>query len=157
MSKPDLIEILARGVCVVDGRLLLCHTKGARNTYLPGGHVEFREKARETLRREVEEELGVKAKVGRFLGVVEHSFMQKGERHCEINLIFELRIPGIDSSKAPDSLEAHISFRWVPIKRLCDSKIEPAVLRKVVASWLETTGEPERFSTISLSGSANID
>jgi len=70
MSKPDLIEILARGVCVVDGRLLLCHTKGARNTYLPGGHVEFREKARETLRREVEEELGVKAKVGRFLGVV---------------------------------------------------------------------------------------
>jgi len=59
------IEILARGVCVSGGRLLVCHTHGADNTYLPGGHVEFDEKAKIALRREMMEEMGLKVKVGK--------------------------------------------------------------------------------------------
>ena len=72
MSKK--IEILARGVLVQNGRVLLCHTKGAANTYLPGGHVEFKESARAALCREIKEEMGLDSTAGRFLGAVEHSF-----------------------------------------------------------------------------------
>ena len=38
------IETIARGVCVVGGRVLLCRAKGGSSTYLPGGHIEFGEK-----------------------------------------------------------------------------------------------------------------
>ena len=31
------IETIARGVCVRDGKLLLCRAKGGSSTYLPGG------------------------------------------------------------------------------------------------------------------------
>ena len=55
------IETIARGVCVVDGRLLLCKAKGGRTTYLPGGHIEFGETGREALVREMREETGVAA------------------------------------------------------------------------------------------------
>ena len=70
------IEVIARGVCVRDGKILLCRAKGGATTYLPGGHVEFGETGREALVREVKEELGVDAGTGEFLGVVENSFQQ---------------------------------------------------------------------------------
>ncbi len=53
------IEVIARGLCIRDGKVLLCrHIKQAYN-YLPGGHVEFGESATDALAREMMEEAGV--------------------------------------------------------------------------------------------------
>ena len=82
------IETIARGVCVRDGKLLLCRAKGGSSTYLPGGHIEFGETGRQALVREVKEELGVESSTGAFLGVVENAFLQHGKPHAEINLVY---------------------------------------------------------------------
>ena len=141
------IEILARGVCVTDGKLLLCHTKGADNTYLPGGHVEFEESAPDALCREIREELGVEASVSRFLGVIEHVFDQKGKRHCEVNLCFEISIPDLDTSAMPDSREDYIEFRWEPLDTMGDTRLEPGVLCELLPRWLAQGGDCERWGT----------
>ena len=86
------IETIARGVCVRDGKLLLCRAKGGSSTYLPGGHIEFGETGRQALVREVKEELGVESSTGAFLGVVENAFLQHGKPHAEINLVYELKL-----------------------------------------------------------------
>ena len=137
--KKHTIEILARGVCVVQGQLLLCHTRSASNTYLPGGHVEFREQARDALEREIAEEMGLRTKAGRFLGCVEHAFKQKGKWHAEINLVFELRIPGLTPATPPRSREEWIDFQWVPVMKLRPAKLEPAVLIRQLPLWLKAT------------------
>jgi len=147
MNKKSDIEIIARGVCVRNGRFLLCHTKGARNTYLPGGHVECGESAKESLAREIREELGRNAKVGRFLGAVEHNY-RRGRQCCyEINLVFELRISGIHSCRNPVSHEDYIEFWWVPLAKLSQSKLEPAVLRRVLPAWLGNRKQERWAST----------
>ena len=130
------VEILARGVCVRDGRLLLCHTAGADNTYLPGGHVEFGEPARESLAREMVEETGLTARVGRFLGAAEHRFVQKGEPHAEINLIFEMEVEGVEADRPVSAREQHLDFRWAQLDRLDEARLEPATLRQRLPVWL---------------------
>lgn len=140
MNDTGQIEVLARGVCVQDGKLLLCRTKGADNTYLPGGHVEFMEKAEDALCREIIEEAGLEISVGRFLGAVEHTFIQAGERHCEINLIFEVAISDIDASEDPVSLEDYIEFCWVSLDKLLEFKLEPIILCDLLASWVDRSG-----------------
>ena len=156
MSKKRHIEIIARGVCVMGGKLLLCHAKGKWNTYLPGGHVEFKEMVRRGLEREILEETGLKAKAGRFLGAVEHTFKQEGERHCEINLVFEFSVPGLRPDRAPKSCEDHIEFLWAPLSLLRRHAVEPAVLRRFVPRWLaEARGAPRWTSTYAPAGAGD--
>ena len=134
------IETIARGVCVVRGRLLLCRGQRAGNTYLPGGHIEFRETARAALEREIREELGCASRAGRFLGCAEHAFKQRGRWHAEINLLFELRIPGLSPTRAPAACEDWIGFEWQPLPKLRAARLEPAALIPLLPRWLQRPG-----------------
>jgi len=140
MYENANVEVIARGVCVVDGQLLLCHGKKAKLTYLPGGHIEFRETARQALEREIQEEMGRDAEAGRFLGCCEHAFVQKGEPHAEINLVFELHIPGLDPHAPVAAAEDWIGFRWQSLDKLDEANLEPAPLRTLIAQWLAHPG-----------------
>ena len=121
------IENIARGVCRVGDKVLLCRGRGQSSTYLPGGHIEFGEKGREALVREVREELGCAATVGTFLGVVENAFEQHGRPHCEINLVYELSLPKGEIEAQEDWIE----FEWRPLSDLGD--LLPETFRKLGA------------------------
>ena len=43
------IEFIARAVFRKDGEILLAHKIGESNTFLPGGHIELEEYAKEAL------------------------------------------------------------------------------------------------------------
>lgn len=116
------IECIARGVAVRNGKVLLCRAKGGNSTYLPGGHIEFGETGAQALVREIKEELGKNAIAGDRLGVLENSFLQKGERHQEINLIYSLSIEGTDDAR---SQEDWIEFEWCPLEKLSEANLLP--------------------------------
>lgn len=142
------IEVISRAVCVSNGHLLLCHSKGAPHTYLPGGHVEFNERAADSLVRELEEELGWKTKVERFLGAVEHAYDRGKEHFCEINLVFSVSPKGLSAPAIPDSKEDYIEFRWVKMADLARCDLEPHLLRKVIPAWLSAGGAEPWASTM---------
>ncbi len=124
------IETIARGVCVRDGKILLCRAKGGSSTYLPGGHIEFGETGRQALQREILEEIGAEATVGRFIGVVENSFMQHGKPHSEINLVYEFDM----DAESVCAKEDWIEFEWRDIGELADANLLPEAFRRL-ESW----------------------
>ena len=131
MNHPEYelagIETIARGVAIIDGKLLLCRAKGAKTSYLPGGHIEFGETGREALVREIREEMGVEATTGRFLGIVENSYIQHGKPHAEINLVYELTFP--EPPKNPVSAENWIEFEWRDLADLDSAGLLPEAFR----------------------------
>lgn len=54
-----------------------------------GGHVEFGERGEETIKREMQEELGCGVQNVRFLSVIENLFTYRGKREHEIILVYE--------------------------------------------------------------------
>ena len=126
------IETIARGVCVRNGKLLLCRAKGGASTYLPGGHIEFGETGRQALVREVKEELGVESSTGAFLGVVENTFLQHGKPHAEINLVYELEL-GNGELPPLNSQEDWIEFEWCDLNRLDEANLLPSAFRSLSA------------------------
>ena len=126
------IETIARGVCAADGKVLLCRAKGGSTTYLPGGHIEFGETGAAALAREMKEEADVEVEVGAPLGVVENSFLQHGERHCEINLVYEMKIDPAAAARLA-SAEDWIEFEWRDVRDLASANLLPAEMSRFVA------------------------
>ena len=149
MNEYELagIEVIARGVCVVEGNILLCRAKGGTTTYLPGGHVEFGETGRQALVREIKEELGLESSTGAFLGVVENSFLQHGKPHAEINLVYQLTLETPASSAIakplPGScLDGAASQEPVPGNRPEDAPIQGASELRSCEDWIEFEWRP---------------
>lgn len=135
MTKKLKIEILTRAVIVEDGHLLVCRSNGAGNVYLPGGHVEPGEQAARALERELAEELGRESQVTRFLGAVEHAFVQHERQKYEINLVFGCTVAGLSAARIPHACEPHLSFQWVKWNGLRSVRLEPAALVEALQAW----------------------
>lgn len=142
------IENIVRGVCVVEGHVLLCRPKKGGYAYLPGGHIEFGETSRAALVREMKEETGRDAAVGDFLGVVESQFEQHGRPHCEISLVYRLTLAAspLESESRPHAdgrglspalpavtaQEDWIEFVWWPLAKLDEANLLPQEMAKYV-------------------------
>jgi 8-oxo-dGTP diphosphatase len=137
-KKMGNIEYLARGICFVDGYVLLAHCIGAANTFLPGGHIDFGEKAPDCLSREIEEELALEnTVVDRFLGAVEHKWEESGVDHHEINLVFELRLSGTGPPTPPVSREGHLEFLWAKPNELARHNLKPSPLIDYICNHMQ--------------------
>lgn len=145
MKQAKQIELLVRGLCVRHGQALVCRNRKKGNLYLPGGHIEPGEESRAALEREIKEEMGLDGRVRRFLGVAEHTFRHKGRRVCEVNLAFELQLPGLRTSQPPPSCEAHLEFLWLPLKGLVRAGLEPRALMACLPRWLAPAFDGERW------------
>ena len=132
-GSRGVIETIARGIAIKDGQVLLCRGKGAKSSYLPGGHIEFGESGQTALVREVREELGVGSTAGALVGCIENAFDQHGKRHCEINLIYRLDLEEMSA----ESQEDWISFEWYPLKDLDRANLLPVALRELVRAQAE--------------------
>jgi ADP-ribose pyrophosphatase YjhB (NUDIX family) len=127
-----MFEIIARGVILNNGKILLCKRKDRDYSFLPGGHVEFGETTEAALAREVNEELGVSLKSAKFIGALENIFIQNGIKRHEINLVFEVLLDRMTGKSAED----HLEFYFADTKKLANEDLLPAALKKILIEYL---------------------
>src|SRR5262245_57316466 len=145
VDAASAFKVRSAALIVRDGRVLLNRLRGDDVWMLPGGTGEFGESAEETLRRELREELGVDASVGRLLWVVEHFFDVTGRRWHQLLWIHEATLPraaGLDAETweraAADGAEV---FRWADAAALRSLRVLPGFL---AASLGDLPREPAR-------------
>jgi ADP-ribose pyrophosphatase YjhB (NUDIX family) len=129
-------EVIARGLLLRGSDALLCRDAASGYLYLPGGHVEFAEPAREALRREMLEECALEVRVGPLLLVTEASFGQEGKRHHEVNLVFHVEHGAGPAPEVVSSRESQIAFEWIPLAAVLERDIRPDAVR----AWLAAGG-----------------
>ena len=130
MNKGD--ELVVRAFILSPRGLLLCRTIGADWFFLPGGHIEFQEKAASGLARELEEELGVQVQIGNLLGAVENAYIEEGIHHHEINFIFRVKL----ESEFTGSREPHIEFVFVDLKKVSEVNLLPVSVKEFILELL---------------------
>ena len=145
-------NLRAVAVIVHDGRVLIHRTATEDVWTLPGGRVEMGEPAAGTLRREMQEEIGVEVEVGRLLWLVENFFEFAGKRWHEIAFYYEVLLPSdcplYDATEPfsgtedyyldePGTLE--LIFQWHPVDDLESVYLLPSFLRTALISPPEHT------------------
>ncbi len=80
------------GIIIENGKLLVCqrtrHQTMPLKWEFPGGKIEEGEQPRDALRREVEEELGILAKIGNEIARIQHEYPNGGKVELRF---FEIR------------------------------------------------------------------
>ena len=119
------IELIVRLIIKEKNKVLLCKPKNGGFYFLPGGHVEFGDSLEKTIYKEMYEELGFEEKQITeisYISYLEQMYLEDGENHHEINMIFNVSIPKDISIK---SKESHIDFEWIDIKDIKNIKLLP--------------------------------
>ena len=71
--------------------------------------------------------------VGKFLGVVENSFLQHGRRHAEVNLVYAMKAAKGVLPNRVRSRENWISFEWCLPKAFAAAGLLPETIRPMTA------------------------
>ncbi len=133
-----MIENIVRALILREERneILLARQKGKDYTFLPGGHIEFGETAREALDREMLEETGSEGRIGSHLWTVENLFTDADHKPChEIALYFTYTFYKRFYSSDVISVEDHLEFVWVHIDDLGHYDLKPDILPELIRNF----------------------
>jgi len=115
MKKPKSPILTVDGIFLDDGKVLL--VRQAKYPFfgswvLPGGHVEYRERIEEAIKREMKEELGVSVKIKKLFGV--YSDPKRDPRYHTVAVVYLL-----EKKKGKICLSKEASeFRYFSLKNL---------------------------------------
>ena len=141
-NQKSKYHVLARALIIDHDYILVAHCKGMANTFLPGGHAEFREGIRSSLSREIMEELGQECIVKDYVGCVEAHFDYSEVFHQEINHLFIVDLPKINRNINPESIEDHLEFYWIPIEQMKEHNLQPYPIREVIQRYIHNESGP---------------
>ena len=134
MNKyKNQFELCVRAIIKQRGKILVCWHKEKKYYFFPGGHIDFGETAEKALLRELKEELDIVVRKLSFIGIVENIYKERGEKHHEINLVFNVLADKLKDK----SLEDHIDFVFLNKKDFLKEKVLPIALQKNIIKWLK--------------------
>jgi 8-oxo-dGTP pyrophosphatase MutT (NUDIX family) len=133
------------GACIVDGHVLLNRADFEDFWYLPGGRGEVLETSRETLVRELQEEMQIEVEVGELLWIVENFFQYRDRDFHELGLIYRFTLASdcsiLDRDHEHRRIEdngVEVIYRWFPIKELSQVRLYPTFLQRGLANLPST-------------------
>ncbi|MDR3687539.1 MAG: NUDIX hydrolase [Coriobacteriia bacterium] len=130
----DKPRVRVAALMVLDGRIVLVRHRAGASRYhlLPGGGVDWGETLEQALTREIAEETGLEATVGRLL-FVNDTIDPSGGRHV-VNITFEAAVTGgeITATPADPRVEAVDLFGTDELAQL---DLRPP-MAAAIAAWL---------------------
>jgi 8-oxo-dGTP pyrophosphatase MutT (NUDIX family) len=118
--KPKRIfQMRIAGLAFRDGHVLVHRATHEKFWTFPGGRAEVGETSQQTLEREMQEELGVDATVGRLLWSVENFFRYEGKDWHELGFYYLMDLPETFAFHPEEIVHRmrdgknDLEFRWV--------------------------------------------
>ncbi|MCF8324483.1 MAG: NUDIX domain-containing protein [Leadbetterella sp.] len=99
---------------------------------IPGGNLEFGEKLKEALERELQEEIGLVIEVQNLLFLAEVHQQNKDTLHCVFNTKIVSGIPQLNP-KETTALE----ICWIPIETIEDYNLYPNIKTQIKEHFIE--------------------
>lgn len=148
----DHFKYRVSAVLLKDGKVLVHRAEIDDFWALPGGHVEMMESSKETLIREMKEELALDVEIKRLLWIAENFFEDRGYRFHEVCLYYLIDVPCDTDILEEDEIfygeedpyehlgeKIKLIFKWYPVDELEELELYPVFLREKLSSLPEVT------------------
>ncbi|UVI32737.1 NUDIX domain-containing protein [Paenibacillus spongiae] len=154
MRKNLPIRTAARAVIIRDDKLLVLRRSGIQGEFfvLPGGGQEHGESIRETLVREVFEEVSLRVEpeellfINEFIGSKHSAFPEQERDVHQLDFTFLCKVEGNEEAKIGQTPDVHqTGIAWIPLSEIMSYDLHPkedlnfimgAPTRDVLKAWL---------------------
>lgn len=131
------LNMRATGLIIHKNKLLV--HKDIREEYctLLGGRVTFGENSVDTIKREVEEELGKRAEVIGYIGTIENFFEANQRKYHEIILIHQVEFTNSEDKEIEYTLhniegKEYLQYEWIDLEKIQEYEIRPRCLKEIL-------------------------
>lgn len=131
------------GVVMQNNKILLHRTEKDSFWALPGGRNEFNEFSKDTLIREIKEEIGEKIEIGRLLWVVENFFEFDNKNYHELSFCYLMKFENDSHILYEEEFngkeeDMRLIFRWFDINELDSIEVYPTFIKKKILNLSES-------------------
>lgn len=143
-TEEGRLNCRSAAIIIREGRLLVMRDERSEAYYVPGGRIHMGEDSRSALQRELWEELGVRAEIGRLLWIHENFFFEAGyqEQFHEYGFYYLAGLPANFGQQSHferiEPADGLLRFDWIGVDELRAAEINPPFLRNSVQSLPES-------------------
>lgn len=133
------LNIRAAAVIIHDNKLLVHKDVNEDHCTLPGGRIAIGESSRETVKREINEEMGKEIEITGYIGTVENFFEDKQKKYHEILFIQNAEFINDEDKKINYTLhniegKDYLNYEWIDLDKIEEYNIVPKCLQSVLKS-----------------------
>lgn len=131
------LNVRAAGVIIHNNKILL-HRNAKSNHYaLVGGRVEIGEDSENTIKREIQEELGKEVEITGYVSTIENFFEMKGSKYHEILFVHKVEFIDEEDKKIEYTLKNiegkdYLQYEWIELNKIDEYPLLPQVVKNVL-------------------------
>lgn len=131
------LNVRAAGVIIHNNKILL-HRNAKSNHYaLVGGRVAIGEDSENTVKREIQEELGKEVEITGYVSTIENFFEMKGSKYHEILFVHKVEFIDEEDKKIEYTLKNiegkdYLQYEWIELDKIDEYPLLPQVVKNVL-------------------------
>lgn len=131
------LNIRAAGVIIHNEKILLHKGETANHYALLGGHVRIGENSQDTVKREMQEELGKEIEITGYISTIENFFEMKGSKYHEIMFVHKIEFTNEDDKKIEYTMKNiegkdYLQYEWIEINKIDEYPLMPRAVKEVL-------------------------
>lgn len=137
-AEKEEFHVRACGIIKQKNKFLIMRVNETPYYHIPGGHVEIGETSKETVIRELKEEIGVDVQDANLFAIQEN-FWVKNSKQCHgiefyyiIKLQQELEMEDSQITENDKGEEKLLDFKWVTAEELKDIDLRPESIKDIL-------------------------
>ena len=127
------LNIRAGGVIIHNNKVLTHRNINKEHYCMPGGRIEIGESSEQTIKREIQEELGKQIEITGYLATIENFFEMENKKYHEIEFKNE-EDQKIDYTMQNIEGKEYLQYEWLDLDKIEEYNILPGCLKEILKS-----------------------
>lgn len=133
------LNIRAAGVIIHNNKVLTHRNINKDHYCIPGGRVEIGENSEETVKREIQEELGKSIEITGYVATIENFFEMEKKKYHEIYFLHAIEFVEDEDRKIDYTMhnvegKEYLQYEWLDLDKIEEYNILPICLKEVLKS-----------------------
>ena len=131
------LNVRAAGLMIHNNKLLVHRNINSDHYAAIGGRVAIGENSEETIKREIEEELGKGIEIEDYVATVENFFEMKGSKYHEILFLYKIEFENEEDKKIEYTLKNlegkdYLQYEWLEIDKIDQYNLVPGIIKDIL-------------------------